>query len=148
MLNAKRFRAFAALLCAVVLAAGCEDLSFSGGNSTHQVAIVSGGLVVATASPAGVVTGTLAIAPGAQRTITISVLDRGGDPITLGANDQIRVIVLNTTVATFTATAAGANSVTGTLRGVTTGNTTSLTVQLLRAGTAEYNSPNIPITVS
>lgn len=147
MLNAKRFRAFAALLCAVVLAAGCEDLSFSGGNSTHQVAIVSGGLVVATASPAGVVNGTLTVASGAQRTITISVLDRGGAPIALGANDQIRVTVLITPVATFTATATGANSVTGTLRGVSTGNT-SLTVQLLRAGTAEYNSPNIPINVS
>jgi hypothetical protein len=145
MLNPTRFRAFVLLLCAVVLA-GCEDIGLIS-NPSHQVVISSGELVVVTVNPARAVSGTLTVASGAQRTIAISILDRTGDPITLGANDQIRVTVTNTVVATFTPTSTGASAVVGTLRGGQPGGT-SLTVQLLRAGTSEYDSPNIPVTVS
>jgi hypothetical protein len=145
MLNPTRFRAFAALLLAALLAAGCEDIGLTG-NPSHQVVIAGGGTVVVTVSPGGAVNGTLTVASGAQRTIAISLLDRSGDPITLGANDQIRVTVVSTPIATFTASGSGGNTVTGTLRGVSAG-TTSLNVQLLRGGTSEYNSPNIPVIV-
>jgi hypothetical protein len=145
MLHRTRFRAFAALLAAVLLTAGCEDIGFSS-NPSHQVVIASAGTVVVTVSPAGAVNGTLTVASGAQRTIAISLLDRAGAPITLGAGDQIRVTVVSTPIATFTASGSGGNTVTGTLRGVSAGNT-SLSVQLLRGGTAEYNSPNVPIIV-
>jgi len=145
MPNAMRFRAFAALLLGVVLAAGCGDIGFTS-NPTHQVVITGGGNTLVSVTPAGEVLGTLTVGAGAQRTITVSVLDRAGNPVTLGANDQIRVTVVNTVVATFTATGTGANAVLGTLRGGQSG-TTSLNVQLLRGGTSEYNSPNVPITV-
>jgi len=140
-----RFRAFALLLCAAVLAAGCGDIGLTG-NPTHQVVITGGGTTLVSVTPAGEVLGTLAVGAGTQRTITISVLDRAGFPVTLGANDQIRVTVVSTPVATFTASATAANAVVGTLRGVSAGQT-SLTVQLLRAGTSEYDSPNVPVIV-
>ena len=140
-----RFRAFALLLCAAVLAAGCGDIGLTS-NPTHQVLITGDGNTLASVTPAGEVLGTLTVGAGAQRTITISVLDRAGFPVTLGANDQIRVTVTNTVVATFTATGSGANAVIGTLRGGQSGGT-SLTVQVLRAGTSEYDSPSVPITV-
>lgn len=146
MLHLKRIRAFA-VLAAAVLAAGCEDLTGRLGGSDHQVVITGSGLVLAAAPVTGVVTGSVNVSAGAQRTIVVTVLDRGSTPVTLGANDQIRVIVLNTTVATFTATAQGSGAVTGTLRGISRG-TTSLRVQLLRNGTSEYDSPSIPIDVS
>ncbi len=146
MLNPKRFRASAAVLLAALLAAGCEDIGLSG-NPTHQVVITGGGATLVSVTPAGGVQGTLTVGVGAQRAIAISVLDRAGTPVTLGPGDQIRVTVVSTPVATFTATGTGGGTVAGTLRGVSTGST-SLSVQLLRGGTAEYNSPNIPVTVS
>jgi hypothetical protein len=145
MPNPTRIRAFALLLCAAVLAAGCGDIGLTS-NPTHQVVITGGGNTLVSVTPAGEVFGTLTVGAGAQRTITVSVLDRAGVPVTVGANDQIRVTVVSTPIATFTATATGANAVIGTLRGVGAGST-SLNVQLLRAGTSEYNSPNVPIIV-
>jgi hypothetical protein len=146
MLHRTRFRAFAALLAAALLAAGCEDLGLSS-SPTHQVVITGGGATLVSVTPAGSVQGTLTVGAGAQRAIAISVLDRAGTPVTLGAGDQIRVTVVSTPVATFTATGTSAGTVAGTLRGVSVGQT-SLSVQLLRGGSAEYNSPNIPIIVS
>ena len=146
MLHLKRTRAFL-VVAAAVLAAGCEDLTGRLGGSDHQVVVTGSGLVLAAAPVTGVVTGSVNVSAGAQRTIVVTVLDRGNTPVTLGANDQIRVIILDTTIASFQATGQASGAVTGTLRGLRSGGT-RMQVQLLRNGTSEYDSPSIPIDVS
>jgi hypothetical protein len=145
MLYTKRIRAFLVLVAAM-FAAGCEDLTGRLGGADYQVVVTGGGLVLAAAPVTGVVSGSISVGANAQRTITVSVLDRGNAPVVLGANDQIRVIIVSTPIATFQATGTANGAVIGTLRGVSTGST-SMRVQLLRGGTAEYESPSIPITV-
>lgn len=145
MLHTKRIRAFLVLAVAM-FAAGCEDLTGRVGGADYQVVVTGGGLVLATAPVTGVVSGSIPVGVNAQRTIIVTVLDRGNAPVTLGANDQIRVVMTNTVVASFQAGAQANGAVAGTLRGGQQGST-SMRVQLLRGGSSEYDSPSIPVTV-
>lgn len=147
MLHAKRIRALFVLAAAAIFTAGCEDLTGRVGGGDHQVVVSGGGQVLAAAPVTGVVTGSVSVAAGSQRTITVAVLDRGNAPVVLGANDQIRVTILDTTIATFQATGQSAGAVIGILRGMVREDT-SLRVQLLRSGSLVYESPSIPIIVS
>ncbi|HEX8696037.1 MAG TPA: hypothetical protein VF746_26715 [Longimicrobium sp.] len=132
---------------AAMLFAGCEDLGISTGTGEFQVVVTGAtGGTLATVSTGGLVSGSLTVPAGGSRQITVTVLDRGGGPVTIGAGDRVRVIVTNTVVASFTVTGEAGSAVTGVLHGGSSGST-SLSVQLLRGGVAEFNSASIPITV-
>jgi hypothetical protein len=145
----KALRSRAALLtvaAAATLFTGCEDLGISTGAGEFQVVVTGAtGGTLATVSTGGLVSGSLTVPAGGSRQITVTVLDRGGSPVTLGAGDRVRVIILNTVVAGFTVTGEAGSSVSGVLAG-SSGNT-SLSVQLLRGGVAVFNSALIPINV-
>lgn len=132
---------------AAALSAGCEDLGLSTGTGEFQVVVTgAAGSTLATVSTLGLVSGSLTVPAGGSRQITVTVLDRGGSPVALGAGDRVRIIIPSTVIADFTVTGEAGSSVSGVLVGRSSGNT-SLSVQLLRGGVAEFNSASIPITV-
>ena len=129
---------------ALVLAAGCEDLGLgSGGGEVTGLTIQdSGGATLVTVGATGSVSGSLSVPRNNTRSLRITLTGPAGT-VTPGLAESIRVTVTNPGVATWTETGEG----TGTLRGVTAGNT-SMRVDLISAGTAEYTSPAITVTVT
>jgi hypothetical protein len=129
---------------ALVLAAGCEDLGLGtgGGQVTGLTIQDSGGATLVTVGSTGAVSGSLTVARNATRPLRV-VLQGPGGTVTPGIAESIRVTVTNPGVATWTETGEG----TGTLRGVVAGST-SLRVDLISAGAAEYTSPAITVTVT
>lgn len=138
-----RIRSLAAL-AAVVLAAGCTDLGLDtgAGEVTGVVIQDNSGNALVTVGPSGSVSGSLALARNSQRTLHV-VLRGPSGVVTPGIAESIRVTITNPGVATWTAGGEG----TGLLRGVAAG-TTSMRVDFISAGTAEYTSPNIPVQVT
>lgn len=128
---------------ALVVAGACSDLSVgSGGDEVTGLTLDSGGTTLVLVAPNGAVTGSLSVGRNATRSIQI-VLRGPGGVVLPDVGESIRVTVTNPGVATWTE----ASTSSGTLRGVAAGNTT-LRVDLISGGTAEYTSPLIPVQVN
>lgn len=132
-----------AALLALGLLAGCEDLGVEAGTREVTGLTIEDASGAALASVSGTqVSGSIAVGRGAQRTLVVTLRGAAG-PLTPTLTETVRVTVTNPGVASWQDAGGG----TGTLRGVTSGSTT-LTVDLLRSGSAAYTSPRIPITVN
>ncbi len=106
---------------------------------------VNDGSGVTAAVKDGEVIGELVVPEGATTgTLTVQFVDEFGNNHTPTANEIMTFSVGNTALAEFTPTAAGAFS--GTLSGLQAGSTT-ISFQLLRAGSSVFNSPPIPVEV-
>ena len=136
---------FAPLL-ALVLAAGCSDLTGDlGGDLVTGLTIEdrNTGATLVTVNSANSVSGSLSIARDAQRPLTVVLRGAGGGVILPGISETVRITITNPGVASWTDNGGG----TGTLRGHTRG-TTTMTVDVIQAGTVEYSSPRITIEVT
>jgi hypothetical protein len=133
-------------LLALVLAAGCVDLGVDGeGEAVAGLTITDGsGATLVTVSSSNSVTGSLSIARNAQRPLAIVLRSSGGSVVTPGLAESVRVSVINPQVASWTETGQGL----GTLRGGSSVGSTRLVVDLIRAGTVEYTSPQIQVNVN
>ena len=133
-----------AVLAAVVLAAGCEDLGLNSGAGTVTGLTIEDatGNDLVTVGAGGSVSGSLSVARNATRSLRV-VLRGPAGVVTPGIAESIRVTVTNPGVASWTETGEG----TGTLRGVAAGSTT-LRVDLINAGSAAYTSPSIGVQVT
>jgi hypothetical protein len=141
MKTTRRFPA--AALLGFALLAGCGDLIVDGGarQVTGLTVEDAGGATLATVA-GGEVSGTVSVARGARRTLVIRLRGAAG-PISPTLDETVRVTLTNPGVASWEDTGSG----TGVLRGNSTGATT-LTVDLLRGGSAAYTSPRIPVVVN
>ncbi|HVH11896.1 MAG TPA: hypothetical protein VM759_02535 [Longimicrobium sp.] len=130
-------------VAALVLAAGCSDLGVeTGAGSVTGLTIQdSGGNTLVTVGSG--VTGSLTVPRNGTRSLRITLTGPGG-VVTPGIAESIRVSVTNSVVASWTETGEG----TGTLRGGASAGQTSLRVDLISAGSADYTSPAIPVQVS
>lgn len=141
----RRLIRFAPLL-ALVLAAGCSDLTGDlGGDLVTGLTIEdrNTGATLVTVSSANSVSGSLGVARNAQRSLAIVLRGAGGGVILPGISETVRVTITNPGVASW----ASSGGATGTLTGHSTG-TTSMRVDVIQAGTVEYTSPDIIINVS
>ena len=141
----RRLTRFAPLL-ALALAGACADLTGDGAGDlvaglTIQDASTGGTLVEV--SSANSVSGSLSVGRNAQRSMAVVLRTAGGAPVVPGISESIRITITNPNVASWVDVGGG----TGTLRGHTSG-TTSMRVDLIEAGTVEYTSPSITITVN
>jgi hypothetical protein len=107
----------------------------------------AGGGVLVTVNSGRAVSGSLTVADGAQRALVITLLDRTGGAGVTGPGDQIRVVVTNTVVASFTPTQRTGAILRGTLNGNDPGATT-LRIQYLQAGRVVYETPSIGVGVT
>ena len=141
----RRLARYAPLL-ALVLAAGCSDLTGDvGGELVTGLTIqdpTSGGTLV-TVSASNNVTGGLTVARNQQRNLAIVLRGSGGQVILPGISETVRVTITNPNVASWVDVGGG----TGTLRGHTAG-TTTMRVDVIQSGTVEYTSPSITIQVT
>ena len=147
----KRLRNLTRLLplAAALSLASCVDDPTGGGvvDEDYQVLVqVQGGGTVAV-NPFGTVTGSVNLAEGVTRNATIRLLDEQGNAVVTGPGDQLRVVVTNTVVASFTAAGQQGSTLTGSFRGNDSGGT-SFRVQYLQAGVAAYQTPLIDIDVT
>ncbi len=138
-----RTRLPVAALLALLLLGGCDDLIVDGG--ARQVT----GLTIADAGGAQLasvtgtqVSGSVQVARNADRTLVVTLLGAGG-VITPSLAETVRVTVTNPGVASWQDGGSG----TGVLRGNSAGSTT-LRVDLIRAGVVAYTSPAIAVSVS
>lgn len=140
MRTTRRIVAAAALLSVATLV-GCEDLVVGGGDEVTGLTVqgAAGTLVTVDGSQ---VDGSLTLPVGASRSLSVTLRGPGG-VVTPSISETVRVRVTNPGVASWEGGASGA----GTLRGETVG-TTSMRVDLLRAGSAVYTSPSIAVVVT
>lgn len=139
-----RFRLLPVL--ALVLAAGCEDLGLDGGAGPVTGLSIqdAAGATVVTVGPTGSVSGSLSVPRNGTRSYSITLTGDAGT-ITPGIAESIRVTVTNSALVQW----QGSGTSTGALAGRNAGaGSTSMRVDFMRAGTAEYTSPAIPITVT
>lgn len=131
-------------VAALVLAAGCSDLGVdTGAGAVTGLTIEdSGGNPLVTVGSGGV-TGSLTLPRNSTRSLRI-ILSGPGGVVTPGIAESIRVTVTNSVVASWTETGEG----TGTLRGGASAGQTSLRVDLISAGSADYTSPTITVQVT
>jgi hypothetical protein len=132
-------------LLALVLAAGCEDLGIgTGAGEVTGLSIEDGsGNTLVTVNASNAVSGTLSVPRNTSRSLRV-VLRGPAGVVTPGIAQSIRVTTTNSVVASWTDTGVG----TGTLRGGTAAGTTTLRVDFISAGTAEYTSPAITVQVT
>lgn len=132
-------------LLALVLAAGCSDLGIDSGagDVTGLTIEDASGNTLVTVNASGSVSGTLSVPRGGQRSLRV-VLRGGGGTISPGIAESLRVTTTNSVVAQWTETGQG----TGTLRGGNAAGTTTMRVDFISAGTAEYTSPAITVQVT
>ena len=143
MKTLSRFR-FLPLLV-LVLAAGCEDLGLgTGGSEVTSLTIEDQlGNTLVTVSPVGTVSGSIVLARNAQRTLNIQLLSTAG-AVQPGTNETVRVSITNSQLATW----SGGTSDAGILRAGATAGSTTMRIDLLRAGSVVYSSPSIPVQVT
>lgn len=133
-------------LLALVLAAGCGDLGLDtgAGQVTGLTVEDAAGNTLVTVSSAGTVSGTLTVPRNGQRAVRITLQGAGG-AITPGLAESIRVNLTNSTLVAWDETGATTGTLVGQNRGA---GSTSMRVDLISAGTAEYTSPAIPVQVT
>lgn len=145
--NAPRLgRAALAVLLAATVAACDDDAT---GAEEHREAA---GLVVVdeatnadlvTVNAARQVTGTLTVPAGGERAVEVYFVDEDGDRFQLDDGDEeLRWTVANTAIADFEAHDGHLDMV-----GKVAGNTTVL-FRIWHGGHSDYDSPNIPVTVT
>ena len=131
---------------ALVLAAGCADLGLdSGAGDVNGLTIQdAGGNTLVTVGASGSVSGTLTVPRNGTRSLRISLTGPAG-VVTPGIGESIRVTLTNSTLVQWQESGTGAGTLVGRNAG---GGNTSMRIDLISAGTAEYTSPNIPVTVT
>lgn len=125
------------------LLAACEDLNIGGGGAVAAVAVVDeNGGVLAAASPAGVVTGEIAVAAGNSRMLRVELRDRANRPVSATAGAVVDVTVTNAAVADWVPEGTLTGQLVGRVRGATT-----LRVDYRVGGVLEYGSPLLVVRV-
>lgn len=139
------------VVAAALLATACDDPVGDGlvVGTDYQVLITTPGVAGAlvTVDPVGNVTGAVAVDAGGQRAVTIQLRGRDGGAVTTGPGDQLRVVVTNTTVASFQAGAQTGATRAGTFVAVAPSGNTTFRVQYLQAGLIAFESPLIGLNV-
>lgn len=133
-------------LLALVAAAGCADVGLGpGGDDVDGLTIQdAGGTTLVTVSASGAVSGSLSVPRNGTRSVRISLTGAGGI-VTPGIGQSVRVTLTNSALVQWQESGTGAGTLVGRNAG---GGGTSMRVDLITAGTAEYTSPNIPVTVT
>jgi hypothetical protein len=132
-------------LLALVLAAGCEDLGLgSGAGAVTGLTIQdAGGNTLVTVGSTGSVSGSLSVPRNGTRTVSITLTGAAG-VVTPGIGESVRVTLTNSTLVQWQG-----SGTTGSLVGRSAGGgSTFMRVDFISAGTVEYESPAIPVTVT
>ena len=132
-------------LAAMALAAGCADLGVDlGGEQVAGMEIADGqGNTLVTVS-GGSVNGTITVPRNGSRTLQIRLRNAAGGTIGLGIAESVRVTVVNSALVSWQESGV----TTGSLSAGSATGSTSLRVDLIAAGIAEYTSPSITVTVT
>ena len=146
--NDKRAGALLGIALLIVPLSACggsDDPTASEQDPAVTGLAVSDGSGVIAAVQDGEVVGELVVSEGLTTgTLTVQFVDEFGDNHTPTADETMTFSVGSIAMAEFTLTAPGAFS--GTLSGIQPGSTT-ISFQLVGAGTSVYNSPPIPVSV-
>ena len=133
------------MLTGLALAAGCADLGVDlGGDQVAGMEIADGqGNTLVTVS-GGSVTGTITVPRNGTRSLQIRLRNSAGGSIGIGIAQSLRVTVVNSALVSWQESGA----TTGTLFAGSAPGSTTLRVDLIAAGSAEYTSPSITVTVT